>query len=251
MNQDPETLRDLYLSTMTRILTNTIYEDGEARGAGFDSKRRENGLDWPSQAFSMIGVKRMDNLKQLSRRAILENVEGDFIETGVWRGGACIMFRAVLEAYGDKARRVFVADSFDGIPRPDLENFPKEKRRDLSKLTYPELAISKKDVENAFRKFDLLDNQVVFLEGWFKDTLPTMKDHKFAVIRLDGDLYESTIQALDNLYPALSVGGFVIIDDYSLSMCRAAVGDYRGQHGISEAMHPIDDTAVWWQKTSD
>lgn len=250
MTQDTEKLRDLYLSTMARILTNTIYEDGAVRGAGFDPKRRENGLDWPAQAFSMIGMKRMNNLQLLSRRAIMEGVAGDFIETGVWRGGACIMFRAVLEAYGDKARRVFVADSFEGIPPADLANFPKEKRRDLSKATYPELAISQTQVESAFKKFDLLDNQVVFLKGWFKDTLPTVKDGKFAVIRLDGDLYESTIQALDNLYPALSIGGFAIIDDYKLSMCRAAVNDYRAQHGILDEIHPIDDDGVWWQKTS-
>jgi O-methyltransferase len=249
MKQDIERLRDLYLSTMARILINTIYEDRETRGRAYDPQRRINGLDWPAQAFSMIGAKRMENLRQLARRAITENIPGDFIETGVWRGGACIMLRAILQAYGDTERRVFVADSFEGLPPPDLENFPKEKRKDLSKVAYPELAVSQEEVEDAFRKFDLLDDQVRFLKGWFKDTLPTVADRKFAIIRLDGDLYESTIQAFENLYPALSSGGFVIIDDYSLSMCRAAVDDYRNDHGIADEIHTIDDSSVWWQKS--
>ena len=95
----------------------------------------------------------------------------------------------------------------------------------------------------------MLDNRVKFLEGWFRDTLPTAPVEKLAVLRLDGDLYESTILALDSLYPKLSPGGFVIIDDYILEFCRKAVEDYRAKHGITDEMIQIDRTAVFWKKS--
>jgi hypothetical protein len=99
-----------------------------------------------------------------------EGVEGDLIETGVWRGGASIFMRAVLAAYGIEDRKIFVADSFEGLPAPDAEKYPADQNERFHTYTY--LAVSKEDVENNFRKYGLLDNQVVFLKGWFKDTLP-------------------------------------------------------------------------------
>ena len=244
-------VRELYLSTMARILTNTIYEDGDLRpnrGGPFEERRRATGRDWPEKAFTMIGTHRLTNLRQLAAAAIEANVPGDFIEAGIWRGGACIMLRAVLEAYADKDRTVFCADSFQGIPPSNPEEYPSDAGRQWHKDLFPQLAISQEAVEEAFRKFGLLDSQVRFLAGWFKDTLPTVKNRQFALIRLDGDLYESTIQSLDNLYPALSPGGYVIIDDFSLPNCRAAVEDYRRQHEVEVQIEKIDFTGVWWQK---
>lgn len=244
-------VRELYLSTMVRILNNTIYEDGNmmpTRAGPYDPKRREVGRDWPEKAFTMIGVKRMNNLRQLAARAIAEGVPGDFIETGVWRGGACVMMRAVLQAYGDKKRTVFVADSFEGLPPSNAALYPSDAGKKWDKAHVPQLAVSVEEVAEAFKKFDLLDDQVKFLKGWFKDTLPGVKDRQFALIRLDGDMYESTIQALENLYPALSGGGFTIIDDYSLAPCKAAVEHYRKELNITAPLQPIDANAVWWQK---
>ena len=87
-----------------------------------------------------------------------------------------------------------------------------------------------------------------FLPGWFKDTLKDAPIENIAVLRLDGDLYESTIQALDALYPRLSPGGFCIIDDYNLEGCRKAVADYRTKHGITADIVDIDGTGVLWRK---
>ena len=84
---------------------------------------------------------------------------------------------------------------------------------------------------------------------WFKDTLPDAPIDRIAVLRLDGDLYESTIQALDALYPRLSPGGFCIIDDYhAIKACRQAVTDYRAKHGLSAEIVDIDQTGVLWRK---
>lgn len=246
-------VRELYLSTMIRILTNTIYEDSNMkpnRAGAFNATQREGGTDWPEKAFTMIGVKRMTNLRDLAVRAIEGGVPGDFIETGIWRGGACIMMRAILEAYGERDRRVYCADSFQGVPPANAADYPRDAGKKWDKAHLPELAIPRSAVEDAFRKFDLLDEQVQFLEGWFKDTLPTVKDRPFALIRLDGDLYESTIQGLENLYPTLSPGGYVIVDDYALAPCKMAVADYREKHGITDEINVIDITGIWWQKST-
>jgi O-methyltransferase len=143
---------------------------------------------------------------------------------------------------------VFVADSFAGLPPPKPDRYPKDAGSTFHSI--PELAISSEEVKANFARYDLLDDQVVFLEGFFDATLPLLsKELRFSLLRLDGDMYESTIVALECLYPKLSVGGFCIIDDYgAIPQCREAVDDYRAKMGISESLHQIDWTGVWWQK---
>jgi len=187
----------------------------------------------------------MRNLRYACETVLLDGVDGDFIETGVWRGGACILMRGILEAYGDAIRRVFVADSFAGLPPPDVENFPADAG-DLHH-TRTQLQVSRADVEDNFRRFGLLDERVVFLEGWFKDTLPDAPIDQLAVLRLDGDMYESTIEALDALYHKVSFGGFLIVDDYFLPACAKAVDDFRERYGITSPVLPIDDWGSYWR----
>lgn len=152
--------------------------------------------------------------------------------------------RGILDAHGDNDRRVFVADSFQGVPPPDPETYAADAGDFLHKN--PTLAISRAAVEENFRKYGLLDERVVFLEGWFKDTLPMAPILKLALLRLDGDMYESTIQALDALYHKVSRGGAVIVDDYHLAPCALAVNEFRLRHGIGSPLLPIDRDAVWW-----
>ena len=245
--------RTLYLDLMEKVITNTIYGDPDQAPWGkgtFDPEKRESGLDWPTVAHSMIGAKRLGNLRTLCERAFTEGVPGDFIETGVWRGGACILMRAVIAAYGDAARKVICADSFAGLPPPSPDAYP----ADLNDRhhEFDQLAIPLEQVQDNFRRYELLDEQVVFLKGLFKDTLPGLSAERFAVIRCDGDMYESTIQALEALYPRLSPGGFLIIDDYgAIPACRAAVEDYRTQNGIDAEKHQVDWTGIWWQKPAE
>ena len=216
------------------------------RDRGFTKQNREDGMIWPGYADTMIGLKRLDNLQFCLETAITDGVEGDFIETGVWRGGACILARAILAAHGIEDRRIFVADSFEGLPRPDAEKFPADKGDACHTMKF--LAISQEQVAANFSRYGLLDDQVVFLKGWFKDTLPTAPLTKLAVIRLDGDMYSSTIDALENLYPKLSSGGFCIIDDYALEGCKKAVTDYRTANNISAEIKTIDWTGSYWRK---
>jgi O-methyltransferase len=234
---------DLIESQLTGTLTANVSIDPWTAGT-FDPARRAVGRDWPATAETMIGTARMRNIRTLLHQVLSQDVPGDLIETGVWRGGACIYMRAILAAAGDSKRRVFVADSFKGLPPPSDE-FPAD--RGDAHSTYTQLAISRADVEANFKRYGLLDEQVIFLEGWFKDTLPCAPIERLSLLRLDGDMYESTIQSLKALYHKVSPGGFVIIDDYILKACAQAVDDFRAAHGIEAPLKEVDGAAVWWQ----
>ncbi|MFL6247113.1 MAG: TylF/MycF/NovP-related O-methyltransferase [Thermoanaerobaculia bacterium] len=208
---------------------------------------RESGMDWPAQALTMIGKTRLGNIQECMERVLQEDVPGDVIETGVWRGGATIFMRAILRAYGEKERKVWVADSFRGLPRPNVEKYPADRDYDLS--MWRSLAVPADEVRENFRRFELLDDQVVFLEGWFADTLPVAPIERLAILRLDGDLYESTMDALVHLYPKLSPGGFAIVDDYfSAPPCRQAVDDFRRANAIDEEIIRIDTHGAFWRR---
>jgi len=211
-----------------------------------DPKKRDEGIIWPWQAHTMIGLKRLDNIQFCIENVLKNNIQGDLIETGVWRGGACIFMRAVLAAYQVANRRVFVADSFEGLPEPDENLYPEDKGHTLHREKI--LGVLKEEVEDNFRKYGLLDDQVVFLKGWFKDTLPSVPSEKFALIRLDGDMYESTMDAMTNLYSKLQAGGYCIIDDYALNSCKQAVDDFRLKNKIKEKIQTVDWSGVYWQK---
>ncbi|MFN8593688.1 MAG: CmcI family methyltransferase [Thermomicrobiales bacterium] len=247
----PNSAAELYLDLMKKCLTRIVFKESGPPilpGFGpFDPAAREEGRDWPADAESMAGRFRLDNVQMCVTDVLRNGVPGDLIETGVWRGGTTIFMRAILAAYGDRERRVWVADSFQGLPRPDVEHYPQDAGLDL--WQYEQLAIPVEQVQANFARYDLLDDQVRFLKGWFRDTLPAAPIDQLAVLRLDGDLYESTMDALRALYPKLSVGGYAIIDDFGgIPACAAAVHDYRAEHGIEEPIVPIDWTGVYWRR---
>jgi O-methyltransferase len=155
--------------------------------------------------------------------------------------------RAILRAYGIRDRLVWVADSFAGLPAPDAKRYPED--RGDTHHEHKWLAVSLEEVQKTFRKYGLLDDQVRFLKGWFKDTLPAAPIERLAVIRLDGDMYESTMQGLEALYPKLSIGGFIILDDWELiPSCRRAIDDFRLRHGITEPVLAVDGNAGYWRR---
>jgi len=244
-------LRALYLDTVERIVCNTVYRDPSVDAGGveypYDADTRAVGRDWPSRALTMIGTQRLHHLRGCVEQVLADGVPGDLLEAGVWRGGASILMRAILAAYGARERRVWLADSFRGLPPPSPQRYPLDA--DLRLNDIPVLAVPRETVQHNFEALGLLDDSVRFVEGWFADTLASVDADAFAVVRLDGDLYESTMQSLDALYPKLSPGGFLIVDDYGcLGACRAAVHDYRERHGIREPIEAIDWTGAYWRK---
>lgn len=245
--------RELYLDLMKRVLIGLIYQDdpmygvrvGDRQINQYVPKARQNGRDVPTVAHSMIGLYRMNNIQMCVEQILADNVPGDLIETGVWRGGATIFMRALLAVDNITDRVVWVADSFEGLPMPDLERHPIDKywlhlanRFDVSLET----------VRHNFALYGLLDDQVQFLKGWFKDTMPTAPIEQLALLRMDGDLYESTWDVLSGLYHKVAPGGFVIVDDYDILSCREAVNDFRSQEGIHETLYKIDSNGVYWRR---
>lgn len=269
----------LYIDLLKRCVCNLIYQDpavpyvdeeaDDPLYAPFSLERRLTGRDWPSQAHTMIGARRLDNVRILIEDVLENDVPGDLIETGVWRGGSTIFMRGVLKAHGITDRSVWVADAFDF-------NFPAVGEHGTTEKSYtspateplahgpstlpPELqekfalvaeGTSYEEVRERFTRYDLLDDQVKFLRGWFSETLPTAPIERLALLRLDGDFYDATYDSLSSLYPKLSIGGWVIVDDYGTFIeCRQAVHDYLDEMGIEADMVPIDDDAVYWQKTA-
>jgi O-methyltransferase len=236
-----DTARDLYLDLMTKSLTDWLYDQ-------FDEPVRAEGRDWPARAHTMIGLKRLANVRGCVENVLADGIPGDLIETGVWRGGTTIFMRAILKVHGVTDRLVWVADSFAGLPPPDLARYLLD--RGITLHQFPQLAITLERVRDNFRRYGLLDEQVRFLKGWFRDTLTHAPIERLAVLRLDGDLYESTIQALETLYDKLSAGGYVIVDDYgNVAACRQAVHDLRERRGINDPIRPIDWAGVYWRRS--
>lgn len=273
-----ETINALYLDLLKRNLTNSIlFEKGigddliDPQLRGFKTKviwerakkivkqlvvnprpisqqvtDRQVGRSWPQSAETMIGLKRLDNIQTCIEQVVKEDIPGDLIETGVWRGGATIFMRAVLKSLGVTNRTVWVADSFEGLPKPEKMHVADKK--DIN-YAFGFLAIDLEQVKSNFKRYHMLDEQVKFLKGWFKDTLPEAPINKLSLLRLDGDMYGSTMVALEHLYPKLSKGGYIIIDDYgAVQGCKKAVEDYRKNNGIYEDIIQIDDYSVYWKK---
>jgi O-methyltransferase len=195
-------------------------------------------------AETMLGTRQLDQMQRCVDDVLKRGVQGDLLEAGVWRGGMTILMKAVLQARGDASRRVWVVDSFCGLPTPDDEI-------DSWWWKTGDMAASLDEVKENFARYGLLDDQVMFVEGFFEDSLPNTPISQLAVLRLDADLYRSTLDVLENLYPKLSAGGYAIFDDYqNLPECRRAIDEYRAANGIDEPIIEIDTRSVYWIKAA-
>jgi hypothetical protein len=241
----PVNTADLYINLLQKAILDDLY--GQQRTTDGRTPRPEElerGLYWPDRAHSMIGRKRMMNVRECLEHCLKFNIPGDVIETGVWRGGTTMFMRGILKVYGSQ-RKVYVADSFEGLPPPDARYPVDAGDRHYTKT---ELAVSLPEVRDNFERYGLLDDQVVFIKGFFEHSLPKVKFDKLAILRLDGDMYSSTIQVFDMLYDKVSRGGFIIVDDYALKGARAATHDFRDKRGITTPIIDIDGIGAYWQK---
>lgn len=258
---------DLYLDLMKRCLVDFIYGPVEDRPCIpiYDSPTlichkgypelshpdgvycdvcRTGGVDVPSYAHTMIGVPRLNNIQSCVEQVLVDNIPGDLCETGIWRGGAVIFMRAILKAYGVTDRKIWAADSFCGFPEHSDAGFSDDTHKPK------DYVVTLEQVRKNFDRYGLKDDITQFLVGWFKDTLPRAPIEKLSVLRLDGDLYESTMDALNALYPKLSVGGYLIVDDIRiLPGCNDAVHQYWDEHKLDFQIIPIDDCSSFWRKT--
>lgn len=207
--------------------------------------KRIEGSDEPQNGFTMIGKKRLDNLHKMLEYVRENNIEGDLIETGVWKGGATIFMKIYSDFY-NMNKKVFVCDSFEGLPKPSGK-FIADKN-DMH-YTYQSLKISLEFVESAFKSFFCLDENVVFIKGFFSSTLPNNdKINKLSLLRMDGDMYESTHDVFYSTYHKLTDNGVLIIDDYCLNGCKECVIDFRRDNNINDEINIIDRCGIYWIK---
>jgi O-methyltransferase len=193
-------------------------------------------------AETMLGLRQLHQMEECIVEILRGDVPGDLVEAGVWRGGMTIFMRGVLRAYGVTDRRVWVADSFAGLPRP-------EDGQEYDNWNQGEMAVPLEEVRENFERYGLLDDQVRFLSGFFSDTLPRAPIEKLAILRVDADLHSSTLDVLNHLYPRLSLGGYAIFDDYqNLPDCKRAIDQFRAAHGITEEIRKVDERAVYWRR---
>ena len=232
---------------LKRMIYDLLRRRGLELAAPVSEETYRHGLGYPAGALTMLGLERLDNVQHCIEDVLARDVPGDFIEAGVWRGGATILMRGILKAHQVTDRRVWAADSFAGLPPPDEERFPADRGDTLHADS--SLAVDLDAVRFNFERFGLLDSQVRFVKGRFRDTLPALHTEQWAVIRLDGDMYESTMDGLVNLYPGLALGGYAIIDDYrTLEPCRTAVDEFRGARGIDEQIRFTDWNGAYWRR---
>jgi len=303
----------LYLDLVKRAVINLLYEDisfwkyDQSKQAHvmlgwFDLNARILGEDFPTEAHSMIGWRRLTNIQECAEHIFENSVKGDFVETGVFRGGSTIFMRAILKAFESTERKVYACDVFiyekpqDGttsqfltflsslflrvatqIPfrwwKMFLYRSVEARQRTFPRSEHPSdewmnmflfmashlgeklRTIDRRDrtsleaVKSHFARYGLLDSQVVFLKGYFSETLPKADIQSIALLRCDGDSFESTYGVLRELYFKVSPGGFVIIDDYNtFSDCKNAVDRFRKENSIDAPMIPIDHLSMYWQK---
>ncbi|HEY0130132.1 MAG TPA: PqqD family peptide modification chaperone [Allosphingosinicella sp.] len=270
-------IRDRYLSLLKRALGNLLYPELELqighleRGAdglsGHELHRfqrdiaerqpdgfaelmagKRQGTGPLRYAHTMIGLFRLSNIERCAEQVIAERIPGDFLEAGVCKGGAAIFMRGLQIAHGASDRKTFVVDSFEGLP-------PRDRARDADdglhlhedRLSW--LACGEESVRDHFSRYDLLDSNVEFVKGWLAQSLPGAAIGQLALLRIDVDLYSSTLECLDLLYDKVVEGGFVIVDDYGfLQCCRDAVEEFRSRRGVTEPIRWIDGSGIYWRK---
>lgn len=226
MNQNLELLKIKLLQLMSVLTEDEMF-------------RRLNGLDW--NGYTMIGLRRLDNLEYCINSVLKDNITGAIVECGVWRGGAMIFANGALKE-NEAVRNVYICDVFDGtFPKPLQECDEWTEKHDFSSLS-----VSLDQVKQNFTVFDLLTDNIIFKKGWFSDTLGEIKE-PVAILRIDGDTYQSTMDSLV-LEPQIPSGGYIIMDDWAIDVSKKAFLDYFKGRVTEKDVIPVDSLSVYWKK---
>ena len=192
---------------------------------------------------TMVGYARLSNAYELARLIERTGLQGAFVECGVWKGG-CIATMAWVAKQANSNRSIWLFDSFEGLPEP-TEKDPLKGWNHVGDYAAPQEVAE----QLLFSKLKINRDNVHIVKGWFQDTLPACKDEigPISILRLDGDLYESTKCCLEHLYEQVVPGGYVIIDDYGCwEGCRIATDEFL--ENIDVELQIIDRKGRFFQK---
>ena len=194
--------------------------------------------------YSLVGASGLEATFDAASELVEKDIPGDFVECGVARGG-CAALMATVAARKLPARRMWLFDSFDGLPSPTSEDYSQDQAstgKHIRPLVRGSCCGTKDQVEALlFSRFGFSRDSISLVQGWFQDTLPVCKEQldRIALLRIDGDWYESTLCCLENLYGNVSPGGCVIIDDYGVCFgCKRAVHEFFAKRGLRPRLIP-------------
>lgn len=187
-------------------------------------------------------------IKNLELCSKFKHIKGNIIECGVWRGG---MIAAIAELLGNE-RKYYLFDSFEGLPEvQEIDGISAKKwQEDKEGSTYFENCKAEMTyAEKAMELAEITNYEIV--KGWFADTLPKFNtNEEIAILRLDGDWYDSITHCLNYLYPFVSKGGLIILDDYYLwDGCSRAVHNYLSSHNLTDRIYQLDNNNCYILKT--
>lgn len=216
-----------------------------------------HGLFHQVRRHTLVGVDRLDNAYRLTLDIERRGLAGAVVECGVWRGGCAAVMAQAVKEHGYR-RHVHLLDSFEGLPEPTADDGALAASAAAGRVEGKLAAIgrcvgTRADVEDLFfGRLGIDRSRVSFHVGWFQDTLPKARREigPIALLRLDGDWYESTRVCLEQLYPQIVPGGYLILDDYGKwEGCRKAFHEYAEKNGFAEArLEPIDGVGVFLAK---
>jgi O-methyltransferase len=200
--------------------------------------------------FTMTSPERIFALRQSVQYLVQNNIQGDFVECGVWRGGSMMAVARTLQGLGVTEKNLYLFDTFDGMSAPTQDDVAFNGESAI------ELLAQSAQKANPVRAYSALDEvkrnllstgypaeRMFFIEGKVEDTIPAQMPERIALLRLDTDWFESTYHELLHLYPRLSPGGVLIIDDYGhWAGARKAVDRYFAEHNLIPLLHRIDYT---------
>lgn len=176
------------------------------------------------------------------------NIAGDIVFVGVFKGGAALYLQALFEHYGCK-RKVWLFDSFKGFNREQITHEEDKKALELFGTDeYFKELVSVDQISKLFKRFDLFENTVL-IEGFIEDTLKQQQITSIACLHIDVDCYEPTLFALEKLHDKISSGGWCICDDYFVPLfdCKKAIDDFRTFNTITSPIKKIGNYPAGWR----
>jgi hypothetical protein len=200
--------------------------------------------------FTMTSPERIAALVEAVRYVVANDIPGDFVECGVWRGGSSMAAAMALKEMGDVSRELFLYDTYEGMSAPTEEDVDIAGRSADAKFSQRQLTEDSSewcrspldDVRRNIESTGYPVEKVHFVKGKVQDTIPgEMPAGPIAILRLDTDWYESTRHELQHLYPALVKNGVLILDDYGYWQgARKAVDEYFAANGLRPLMGRVD-----------
>ena len=217
--------------------------------------KQKNALIRKILPYTLGGWKALDNAFNVIERIEKEKVPGVIIECGVAQGGTAAMMALSSRALGDENRDFWFFDSYEGLPEPTADDYQGDKAGDYVGVLVEGSCLGTIEQVSKlfFETLNLPSEKIHLVKGWFQDTVPIHKDKvgKIAILRLDGDWYESTKIPLENFYPNKSPGGCVIIDDYATCFgSKKATDEFIKENSLNTELRPDGRGGAWFVKPS-